>query len=107
MDEFYSEKAIEHFMSPQNVHVIETADAEGEYGDPECGDYMILYLKVDNDIISDIGIMVYGCPASIATASMTSELAKGKRLEEALCITEQDMPSTDCLSIRSIVLCLQ
>lgn len=91
MDEFYSEKAIEHFMSPQNVHVIETADAEGEYGDPECGDYMILYLKVDNDIISDIGIMVYGCPASIATASMTSELAKGKSLEEALCITEQDV----------------
>jgi nitrogen fixation NifU-like protein len=91
LDEFYSEKALEHFMSPKNMHVIETADAEGDYGAPECGDYMILYLKVDKEIITDIGVMVYGCPASIATASMTSELAKGKSLEEALCITEQDV----------------
>jgi nitrogen fixation NifU-like protein len=91
LDEFYSEKVLEHFMSPQNMHAIETADAEGDYGDPECGDYMILYLKVEHGIISDIGVMVYGCPASIATASMTSQLAKGKSLEEALCITEQDV----------------
>lgn len=91
MDEFYSEKALEHFMSPRNMHVIETADAEGDYGDPECGDYMILYLKVEHGIISDIGVMVYGCPASIATASMTSELAKGKSIKEALSISEQDV----------------
>lgn len=91
MNEFYSEKALEHFMSPKNMHVIETADAEGDYGDPECGDYMILYLKVDSEIITDIGVMVYGCPASIATASMTSELAKGKSIEKALCISEQDV----------------
>lgn len=91
MDGFYSEKALEHFMSPKNMHVIETADAEGDYGDPECGDYMILYLKVDDEIITDIGVMVYGCPASIATASMTSELAKGKSIEDALGISEQDV----------------
>jgi len=91
LDEFYSEKALEHFMSPRNMHVIETADAEGDYGDPECGDYMILYLKVEHGIISDIGVMVYGCPASIATASMTSELAKGKSIKEALSISEQDV----------------
>jgi nitrogen fixation NifU-like protein len=91
MDEFYSEKALEHFMSPKNMHVIETADAEGDYGDPECGDYMILYLKVDGEIITDVGVMVYGCPASIATASMTSELAKGKSIEEALNITDQNV----------------
>jgi nitrogen fixation NifU-like protein len=91
LDDFYSEKALEHFMSPKNMHVIETADAEGDYGDPECGDYMILYLKIDHEVISDIGVMVYGCPASIATASMTSELAKGKSIQEALCITEQDV----------------
>jgi|LSQX01.1.fsa_nt_gb nitrogen fixation NifU-like protein len=91
MDEFYSEKALEHFMSPKNMRVIETADAEGDYGDPECGDYMILYLKVDNEIISDIGVMVYGCPASIATASMASELAKGSSIEDALHISEQNI----------------
>jgi nitrogen fixation NifU-like protein len=91
MDEFYSEKALEHFMSPRNMHAIEIADAEGYYGDPDCGDYMILYIKIDNEIISDIGVMVYGCPASIATASMTSELAKGKSIKEALSISEQDV----------------
>jgi nitrogen fixation NifU-like protein len=52
---------------------------------------MILYIKVDNEIISDIGVMVYGCPASIATASMTSELAKGKSIKEALSISDQDV----------------
>ena len=91
MDEFYSDQVIEHFMSPRNMRTIENADAEGYYGDPKCGDYMVIYLKVMSDVISDIGLLVFGCPASIATASMTSELAKGKRLDEALSITEQDV----------------
>ena len=78
-------------MSPRNMHAIENADAEGYYGDPSCGDYLILFLKVENEIISDVGLLVYGCPASIATSSVTGELAKGKSLDAALNITDQDV----------------
>ena len=91
MDEFYSDQVMEHFMSPRNMHAIENADAEGYYGDPSCGDYLIIFLKVENEIISDVGLLVYGCPASIATSSVTGELAKGKSLDAALNITDQDV----------------
>ncbi len=50
-----------------------------------------IYIKVKNNLIEDISFLVYGCPASIATSSMTTELAKGKTLEEALKITEDDI----------------
>lgn len=91
MDEFYSDQVMEHFMSPRNMHAIEAADAEGYFGDPSCGDYLIVFIKVENEIIADIGLLVFGCPASIATSSVTGELAKGKSLDEALTITDQDV----------------
>ena len=87
----YSEKVMEHFMCPQNVHSMPDADAEGSYGDPACGDYLTFYLKVKDSRIEKISYLVFGCCASIATSSMTSVLAKGKTLEEALNITEEDI----------------
>ena len=91
MEEFYTEAAMEHFLSPRNMRAIENADAEGYFGDPGCGDYLIVYIKVEQDVIADIGLLVYGCPASIATASMTGELAKGKSLGAAMGIADQDV----------------
>ena len=87
----YSEKVIEHFMCPQNTHSMPDADAEGDYGDPSCGDYLTVYLKVKDNRVDEISYLVFGCCASIATSSMTSVLAKGKTLEEALNITEEDI----------------
>ena len=87
----YSEKVIEHFMCPQNAYSMPDANAEGSYGDPSCGDYMTVYLKVKDNRIEEISYLVFGCCASIATSSMTSVLAKGKTLEEALNITEEDI----------------
>lgn len=87
----YSEKVIEHFMCPQNTHSMPDADAEGRYGDPSCGDYLTVYLKVKDNRVEEISYLVFGCCASIATSSMTSVLAKGKTLEEALNITEEDI----------------
>ena len=78
-------------MCPQNAHSMPDADAEGDYGDPSCGDYLTVYLKVQNNRVEEISYLVFGCPASIATSSMTSVLAKGKTLEEALNITEEDI----------------
>ncbi|MDK2800023.1 MAG: nitrogen fixation protein NifU [Clostridiales bacterium] len=90
-DEMYTDTVIEHFMCPRNVGSMNDADGEGTIGDPGCGDSMTIYIKVRNEIIEDISFLVFGCAAAIATSSMTTELAKGKTIEEAMKITEDDI----------------
>lgn len=87
----YSQKVIEHFTTPHNAYSMPDANAQGTYGDPSCGDALIIFLKVEDNHIQEISYLVFGCCASIATSSMTSVLAKGKSLEEALAITEDDV----------------
>ena len=89
--ESFSDKVIEHFMCPRNAGSIPDADGIGNCGDPSCGDSLTLYIKVKDNVITDISFLVYGCVAAIATSSMTTELAKGKTLEEAYQITEEDI----------------
>ena len=90
-DKSYTEKLLEHFMNPRNVGVMKDADGEGTCGDPGCGDALTLYIKVKDDVIEDISFMVFGCPAAIATSSMTTELIKGKTIEDALKLTDEDI----------------
>ncbi len=90
-DEAYSDTVIEHFMCPRNVGNMNDADGEGTVGDLSCGDSLTIYIKVKNDVIEDISFLVFGCAAAIATSSMTTELAKGKTIEEALKISEDDI----------------
>jgi nitrogen fixation NifU-like protein len=66
----YSEKVMEHFQNPRNVGEIEDADGVGEIGNPVCGDIMKLYIKVDNNRITDAKFKTFGCGAAIATSSM-------------------------------------
>jgi nitrogen fixation NifU-like protein len=87
----YSEKVIEHFMCPQNSCSMPDADAEGTFGEGYCGDTVTFFIKVRDNIIDEISYLVYGCPASVATSSMTSVIAKGKSLDEAMKITQQDI----------------
>ena len=87
----YSEKVLEHFRCPQNASSMPDADAQGIFGDPSCGDALIIFIKVRDNNIQDISYLVFGCCASIATSSMTSVLAKGKSLADALAITEEDV----------------
>lgn len=87
----YSTKVIEHFMSPHNVGTMTDYDGKGEYGDPDCGDSLTIFIKVKDNIIYDISFLVFGCTAAVATSSMTTVLAKGKTLEEASKITEEDI----------------
>lgn len=87
----YSEKVMEHFRSPQNAHRMAHADGEGNVGDPSCGDSLRMFIKVRNNVIQDVSYLVFGCCAAIATSSMTSVMAKGKTLEEALAITEENI----------------
>ena len=83
----YSEKVMEHFKKPQNMGEIPDADGVGTVGNPTCGDLMTMYIKVKENRIEDIKFKTYGCGAAIATSSMTTELAKGKTIDEAMEIT--------------------
>jgi nitrogen fixation NifU-like protein len=79
----YSEKVMEHFENPRNVGEIKDADGVGEIGNPVCGDIMKLYIKVNDNRITEAKFKTFGCGAAIATSSMVTELVKGKTLEEA------------------------
>ena len=85
----YSEKVMQHFMSPHNVGEIADADGVGEIGNPVCGDMMTFYIKVKDDRLEDVKFKTFGCGAAIAVSSMVSEMAKGKTLEEARKITPE------------------
>ena len=87
----YSEKVLDHFKNPRNVGEIKDADGVGSVGNPVCGDMMTMYIKVKDDKIEDVKFKTYGCGAAIATSSMTTELAKGKTLEEAEHISRQSV----------------
>ena len=80
----YSEKVMDHFANPRNVGEIENADGIGEVGNSKCGDIMKMYIKVDNDIITDVKFKTFGCGAAIATSSMATELIKGKSINDVL-----------------------
>ncbi len=90
----YSEKVMDHFANPRNVGEIPDADGIGKVGNPQCGDVMWLYIKVKDDIITDIKFKTFGCGAAIATSSMITELARGKSLEEAKRISRQDVATS-------------
>jgi nitrogen fixation protein NifU and related proteins len=79
----YSKKVIEHFQNPRNVGEIKDANGVGTVGNPSCGDIMKMYIKVENGIIIDIKFQTFGCGAAIATSSITTDLVKGKTVEEA------------------------
>ena len=83
----YSEKVMDHFMNPRNVGTI--ADGVGEVGNAKCGDIMKIFIKVDNDIISDVKFQTFGCGSAIASSSMATELIKGKPLSQALELTNK------------------
>ena len=83
----YSEKVMEHFRNPRNVGVIENADAVGEVGNAKCGDIMKMYMKIEDDIITDVKFETFGCGSAIASSSMATEMIKGKPVSEAMQLT--------------------
>ncbi len=85
----YSNKVMDHFTRPRNVGKMEDADGVGEVGNARCGDIMRMYIKVDDGVITDVKFNTFGCGSAIATSSMATELIKGKRVEEALQLTNK------------------
>ena len=85
----YSEKVMDHFRNPRNVGVIENADGVGEVGNAKCGDIMKMYLKIDDDCITDVKFETFGCGSAIASSSMATELIKGRPVHEAMQLTNK------------------
>ena len=85
----YSEKVMDHFRNPRNVGIIEDADGVGEVGNAKCGDIMKMYLKIDDDTITDVKFETFGCGSAIASSSMATELIKGKPVSEVMQLTNR------------------
>jgi len=85
----YSEQVMDHFANPRNVGEIVDADGVGEVGNAKCGDIMKMYLKIENETIIDVKFKTFGCGAAIATSSIATEMIKGKKIEEALKLTNK------------------
>jgi len=85
----YSEIVMDHFRNPRNVGVIENADGVGEVGNAKCGDIMKIYLKIKDNVIEDVKFETFGCGSAIASSSMSTEMIKGKSVDEALELTNK------------------
>jgi nitrogen fixation protein NifU and related proteins len=90
---FYNEDVIDHFTNPRNAGELSESETDeyGLVGDPSCGDQMKLWISVLSGCIDKIAFKSYGCPGAIATSSMLTVLAKGKSMETARCITDDDV----------------
>ncbi|MFA6492750.1 MAG: iron-sulfur cluster assembly scaffold protein [Patescibacteria group bacterium] len=87
----YNKKVIDYFSNPRNMGEIKDADAVAQGGNPVCGDVVKLYLKIQDNKIADIKFKAFGCGACLASTSALTEIIKGKTLEEAKKITNQDV----------------
>lgn len=90
MLETFSETVVEHSMNPRNVGDMADADGSAKITGP-CGDTMELWLKLKGDTIVQASFLTDGCGTSIASGSMVTELAKGKKLGQAQRISQQDV----------------
>lgn len=87
----YSDKVMDHFKNPRNVGEIPDADGIGEVGNAKCGDIMKMYLKIKDNVITDVKFETFGCGSAIASSSIATEMIKGKTIEEALAVTNKQV----------------
>jgi nitrogen fixation NifU-like protein len=89
----YTEKALEHFRNPRNVGQVEKPDGKGSFGDPTCGDYIEVTIRVDDeeDRLQEVKFLIQGCAGAIATSSVMTEMAIGKTFHEVLSLTDDDI----------------
>ncbi len=88
----YNEKVLELFKNPKNVGEIEGANAIGKVGNAACGDIMQIFLRInDKGIVEDASFQTFGCAAAIVSSSVACDIIKGKTIEEALKIENQEI----------------
>ena len=87
----YTETVMDHFKNPRNVGSMENADGVGEVGNAKCGDIMKIYLKIKDDIITDVKFESFGCGSAIASSSIATEMIKGKSIADTLALTNKEV----------------
>ncbi len=87
----YSDKVIDHYRNPRNVGKIDNADAVGLAGSLACGDQLKIYLKIENNIVTDAKFQTFGCGSAVASSSILTEMIIGKTVDEVKKITNQDI----------------
>ena len=87
----YTQTVMDHFMHPRNVGEIENASGVGTVGNAKCGDIMKMYLKIKDNRIEDVKFETFGCGSAIASSSIATEMIKGRTLEDALALTNQEV----------------
>ncbi|MBD3313317.1 iron-sulfur cluster assembly scaffold protein [Candidatus Woesearchaeota archaeon] len=87
----YSKRAMDYFQNPKHVGEIENPDGTGKVGNPVCGDVMHIYIKVEDNKISEIRFKTFGCVAAISSSEALCVIAEGKPLDEAEKITNKDI----------------
>jgi nitrogen fixation NifU-like protein len=85
----YSDLVMDHFANPRNMGDMEDPSGVGDVGNPTCGDMMRLYLKIEDGVIVDARFKTFGCGAAIASSSILTEMLKGKKIEDALKISNE------------------
>ena len=87
----YSKKVVDHFINPRNAREIANPSGVGTVGNARCGDIMRVFLKIEDGLVIDASFKTFGCGAAVATSSIATEMVKGKRIEEAIKITNQEV----------------
>ena len=87
----YSDKVVDHYTNPRNVGKLDNPSGVGEVGNPVCGDIMRMFIEVKDNVITDVKFKTFGCGAAIATSSISTEMIKGKTIEEALSLKNSDV----------------
>ncbi len=93
----YSDLVYDHFQHPRNEGEMEHPDGVGEVVNNVCGDSAKIFIKVEDERVVDITFKSLGCAAAISTSSMLTELVKGKKLLDALAVTEEVVSGDCCL----------
>jgi len=87
----YNDKVMDHFMNPHNIGELENPDGIGTYGSPVCGDMMQISIRVQDDIITDAKFKTFGCGSAIASSSVATDMIIGKKIDQALAITNKQI----------------
>ena len=87
----YNDTIVDHSENPRNCGTMEDPDGIGRVGDPGHGDYLTVFIKVEGTVVTDVKYLTRGCPVCVACASMMSELAIGRDLDEAMMIEGEDI----------------
>jgi nitrogen fixation NifU-like protein len=83
LDDLYQEVILDHYRRPRNRRELPEADRRAEGNNPLCGDHVTIFLKVEDDIVKEVTFQGGGCAISTASASLMTEVLKGKTLAEA------------------------